>query len=117
MAVKRIVANLAVTDPALATEFYTEVFGMDPIMDHGWIVTLAADSRMPVQISLATEGGAGTPVPQISVEVDDIDAVLLRAGTAGAEIAYPLTVEPWGVKRFFFRDPFGNLINVLTHDI
>lgn len=117
MAVKRVVANLQVTDTTLARAFYIEVFGMDPIMDHGWIVTLSTDSSMRTQISLATEGGAGTPVPQISVEVDDIDAVLLRAGTAGAEITYPLTVEPWGVKRFFFRDPFGNLINVLTHDI
>jgi len=24
--------------------------------------------------------------------------------------------EPWGVRRFFVRDPFGKLVNVLSHD-
>ena len=34
---------------------------------------------------------------------------------AGAEIAYALTLEPWGVRRFFVRDPDGQVINVLSH--
>lgn len=116
MAVHRIVANLPVTDIATANAFYGEVFGLDALMDHGWIVTLGSEAHMQTQVSLAREGGSGTPVPQISIEVDDIDAVLLRAGMAGAEIAYPLTREPWGVRRFFLRDPFGNLVNVLAHE-
>lgn len=23
--------------------------------------------------------------------------------------------EPWGVRRFFVRDPFGRLLNILEH--
>ena len=33
----------------------------------------------------------------------------------GHEIAYELTDEPWGVRRFYVRDPVGKLLNVLSH--
>ncbi len=48
-------------------------------MDLGWIVTLGSGETAPVQIGLATEGGSGTPVPDLSIEVDDADAVHARA--------------------------------------
>jgi hypothetical protein len=28
---------------------------------------------------------------------------------------YPLTNEPWGVRRFFVKDPSGTIVNVLSH--
>jgi len=28
---------------------------------------------------------------------------------------YPLTDEPWGVRRFFVRDPNGVVLNVMSH--
>ena len=34
---------------------------------------------------------------------------------AGCEIVHPLTDEPWGVRRFFVRDPNGAVINVMRH--
>lgn len=33
----------------------------------------------------------------------------------GLRIVYPLTDEPWGVRRFFVEDPDGRIINVLAH--
>jgi len=38
-----------------------------------------------------------------------------KAAEGGYEIVHPLTDEPWGVRRFFVRDPNGAVINVLTH--
>ena len=85
-------------------------------MDHGWIVTFAGDEAATrPQLSFASEGGSGTPVPDLSIEVDDVDAVYARAQSAGFEITYPITDEPWGVRRFFVRDPFGRLVNILAH--
>ena len=116
MAVRRIVPNLHATDPARARAFYVELLGLEAVMDHGWIVTFAnpANTTTP-QVSIASEGGNGTPVPALSVEVDDVDAVHARAVSLGLEIVYPLVDEPWGVRRFFVRDPFGNVVNILTH--
>lgn len=31
------------------------------------------------------------------------------------DVAYPLTDEPWGVRRFYVRDPAGKLLNILSH--
>jgi uncharacterized glyoxalase superfamily protein PhnB len=41
--------------------------------------------------------------------------VLERAQVAGHAVLYGPADEPWGVRRFFLRDPFGRLVNVLTH--
>lgn len=116
MAVRRIVSNLQVSDPEDARRFYADLLGLEIVMDHGWIVTFAAKSgsAMP-QVSFATEGGSGTPVPALSIEVDDVDEIYRRAKDAGFEIVYDITDEPWGVRRFFVRDPFGNVVNILTH--
>lgn len=119
MAVLRIVANLAGSDLQAARVFYEELLGLDVVMDHGWIVTLAAgataENRPVQQLSLATEGGGGTDVPRLSIEVDNLDEVYHRAQAGGFEITYPLTEEPWGVQRFYVRDPLGYVINILSH--
>ena len=74
-------------------------------MDHGWIVTLADPERPGAQISLMTYNATAPVIPGVSVQVDDVDACHAAAVQAGAEIVYPLTLEPWGVRRFFARDP------------
>lgn len=115
MAVQRIVANIQTPDIARAKAFYTDVLGLDLLMDHGWIATYGLEQEMPVQISFASEGGSGTPVPDLSVEVDNLDEVLEQMKAAGFTIEYGPTVEPWGVRRFFVKDPFGKLVNILSH--
>ncbi len=54
-------------------------------------------------------------VPELSIQVVDVDAAYAAALQAGSEIVHPLTDEPWGVRRFFVRDPDGHLLNVLSH--
>ena len=115
MIVKRIVANLATNDVSKARRFYADVLGLEVAMDLGWIVTFASPARMAPQLSVATEGGSGTPVPDPSVEVDDLDEVERRVREQGLSIEYGPVTEPWGVRRFYVRDPLGRLVNILTH--
>lgn len=115
MTVLRILANIAADRPDLAQAFYGEILGMDRVMDMGWIVTFAGAPGARAQVSVASQGGSDTPVPDLSVEVDDLDAVLARATAAGLLPTYGPVVEPWGVRRFFLRDPFGRLVNILSH--
>ncbi|MDX8501367.1 VOC family protein [Mesorhizobium sp. VK4C] len=115
MTVRRIVANIATQDIAAAKRFYQDVLGLDPLMDLGWIATYGSQDRMTVQISFMAEGGSGTPVPDLSIEVDDVDKALDRMRKAGFAIEYGPADEPWGVRRFYVRDPFGRLVNVLSH--
>jgi catechol 2,3-dioxygenase-like lactoylglutathione lyase family enzyme len=115
MAVKRIIANIATADVGKAQAFYGDLLGLRLVMDHGWILTFASEGSMAPQISVATEGGSGTPVPDLSIEVDDVDAIHARAVELGLTIEYGIADEPWGVRRFYVRDPFGRLVNILAH--
>lgn len=115
MKVRRIVANIATSETSGAAAFYGEILGLDLLMDHGWFRTYGSDETMRVQVSFGSEGGSGTEVPDLSIEVDDVDAALSRFEEANVPIEYGPVNEPWGVRRFYVRDPFGKLINILQH--
>ena len=115
MTVRRIVADFSAADPSQARDFYETLLDLKVVMDQGWILTFASDTPTTPQLSIASEGGSGTPVPDLSIEVDDVDEVHRRAVAGGHEIVYDLADEPWGVRRFFVRDPTGRVLNILSH--
>lgn len=115
MKVRRIVANIETQDAAAAKRFYQDVLGLDLLMDQGWIATYGSAEKMQVQVSFMAQGGSGTPVPDLSIEVDDVDEALEGMKAAGFAIEYGPADEPWGVRRFYVRDPLGRLVNILSH--
>jgi lactoylglutathione lyase len=115
MTVRRIVANFPAADPERTRVFYELLLDLKVVMDHGWIVTLASEASAAPQLSLASEGGSGTPVPDVSIEVDDVDEIYQRAKSAELEVTYDIVDEPWGVRRFFVRAPCGRILNILSH--
>ncbi len=116
MKIKRIVSNLQTSSLDGADAFYKDILGLELIMDHGWIRTYGASSKVTIQVSFATEGGSGTPVPDLSSEVDEIETVLERVRNANIPIEYGAKSEAWGVRRFYVRDLFGKLVNILQHE-
>jgi len=110
-----VVPDLAGVRLDEARQFYSRVLGLEPVMDLGWIVTFADPETGGCQISVMSHDETAPVLPAVSVEVDDVDAAHRAAVAAGAEIVHPLTDEPWGVRRFFVRDPGGNVVNVLGH--
>ena len=115
MKVKRIVTNVEAQNPAAAKRFYQDVLGLELLMDLDWIATYGSRQKMNVQISFMSQGGSHTPTPDLSIEVDNVDAVFERMRASGFTIEYGPVDEPWGVRRFYVRDPFGKLVNVLAH--
>ncbi|RXR07368.1 VOC family protein [Pseudoxanthomonas composti] len=115
MQITRIVPNIATEQLAAAKAFYGELLGLTLAMDHGWLLTFVGAGQTSPQVSFAVEGGSGTPVPELSLEVDDLDEVLRRLERAGYAPEYGPVTEPWGVRRFFVRDPGGRLLNFLEH--
>jgi catechol 2,3-dioxygenase-like lactoylglutathione lyase family enzyme len=116
MKVLRIVANLESADVSAAHVLYHQVLGLELIMDHGWLRTYGSSAKQTVQVSVAAEGGSGTAIPDLSIEVDDLDEALERVRGARIPIEYGPVSEPWGVRRFFVRDPLGKLVNILRHE-
>jgi predicted enzyme related to lactoylglutathione lyase len=115
MGVRRVVPDFQAEDPAASAEFYGEVLGLEIAMDLGWIVTYAAPDNPTAQIIVMREDASAPVQPDASIEVDDVDAAHAAAQRLGCEIVHPLTDEPWGVRRFFVREPGGRVLNVLSH--
>jgi catechol 2,3-dioxygenase-like lactoylglutathione lyase family enzyme len=72
MKVKRIVANIETDNIELAATFYGDVLGLQNVMNHGWIATYASSEESGTQVSFASQGGDGLPVPYLSIEVGDL---------------------------------------------
>ena len=58
MTVQRIVTNIAADQVDKATTLYRDLLDLDLVMNHGWVVTFAADGLASPQISIAAEGGS-----------------------------------------------------------
>ena len=114
MNVRRVVPDLH-GEPAASREFYENVIGLELGMDLGWIMTFGSTSNETAQLTVMSEDATAPVSPDVSIEVEDVDAVHAKAVERGYEIVHPVTDEPWGVRRFFVRDPNGAVINVMTH--
>jgi predicted enzyme related to lactoylglutathione lyase len=115
MSVRRIVPNINSADPSASKPFYENVLGLRSVMDMGWIITFASPSNPTAQLSVVASDTRDEPHADISIEVADVDACHTAAQLHGYAIVYALTEEPWGVRRFFVKDPNGTIINVLSH--
>jgi|SRR5690625_1251547 len=113
MTIERIAPILTVDDLDAAITEHTRVLGMHVVMNMGWVAFLADDAGR--QIGLLTADATASVNPDVSVFVDDVEAAHAAALAAGVEIVHPLSTEEWGVRRFFYRDSSGHVINVGTH--
>ncbi|AZM93895.1 VOC family protein [Streptomyces sp. W1SF4] len=114
MAARRVVPNIQSAAVQESREFYG-LLGFEEVMNHGWIMTLASPSSPAAQVSFMTCDKTAPIAPDMSIEVDDVDAAYAAVRDSGAEIVHPLQDEEWGVRRFFVRDPNGRVVNVLGH--
>ena len=117
MAVRRVVPDVAVASPealAASRAFYAAL-GLVEVMDLGWVVTLASPRNPTAQVTLATHDEGAEVVPDMSIEVEDVDAVYAAVLAAGTPVVRELRDEEWGVRRFFVTDPNGKVVNVVAH--
>ena len=112
--VVEVIADLHAADMAAAREFYSGFLGLGTEeLDLGWVVRFTSPTGARLQV--VTRDATAAEDPVLSVQVDDVDAAHEDAVSRGYEIVHPLTTEEWGVRRFFVRDPAGNVLNVVQH--
>ena len=115
MRVNRIIADLAVTDIESARSFYTDYLGLaEEEFNLGWVARYTC-AETGANVQLVTSDATAAEPPVVSVLTDDVDAAYRQARERGYEIVHPPTTEAWGVRRFFVRDPSGNVLNVVGH--
>lgn len=112
----RVIAYPSGEDIDASRAFYTEVLGFEAVMEDP-VLGLSSPENRSAQILIAPPGSQD-PQPRIGIDlgvpaaVDAAHAAVLRRGL---RVVYPLTDEPWGVRRFFVEDPGGTIVNVLAH--
>ncbi|WP_026122797.1 VOC family protein [Nocardiopsis halotolerans] len=114
MSVRRVVPDIRSEAMEESRDFYG-LLGLEEVMNLGWVVNLASPSNPTAQVILMSRDETAPVTPDMSIEVDDVDAVYAAVLDGGAEIVHPLQDEEWGVRRFFVRDPNGRVVNVVGH--
>lgn len=117
VAVTRIVPYADGSDIAASKDFYVEALGLEVGMEDP-VLGLTSPANPKAQVIIPSPG-MEDPQPRFGVDVGDptaVDAAHEEAVKRGLRIVYPLTDEPWGVRRFFVEDPGGTVVNVLAHN-
>jgi uncharacterized glyoxalase superfamily protein PhnB len=111
MSVEVVIPVLKVSDMAKALAFYTEVLGFtepwswgEPAQYGG--VQAAAGKDAAIHLSVEPEGH---PKGEAYILVNDVDALYERV--TGAELVHELADQPYGMRDFMVRDPFGNCLS------
>jgi catechol 2,3-dioxygenase-like lactoylglutathione lyase family enzyme len=119
MSVRRAIPVVATADPAATRRFYEDFLGFRAAMEEDGLVMLASPSVPTTQVIIAwaspTAMDPAVLDVDVSIEVEDVDRAYADARARGLAIVYPLTDEPWGIRRFFLRDPGGTTVNVASH--
>jgi catechol 2,3-dioxygenase-like lactoylglutathione lyase family enzyme len=111
--------TLFVEDLPATKQFYQDVFGLpvhfeDPesaVFNFGnMLVNLLKVSAAPELIEPAVVGGADAGARlQLTINVDDVDAVCAELAKRGVELLNGPIDRPWGVRTACFRDPAGHV--------
>ena len=113
----RIVPYPSGSDMSASREFYVEALGLQVAMEDP-VLCLGSPANPSAQVILSPPGFED-PQPSFGLDLGDPDAVGRRPRRCRRardfRVVYPLTDEPWGVRRFFVEDPGGTIVNVLAH--
>ena len=116
MSVRRIVAYAGGRELSASRDFYVEVLGMRVAMEDP-VLGLRSPENPTAEVIIGAQEMQG-PQPSFGIDVGEpaaVDAAHAEALRRGLRVVYPITDEPWGVRRFFMEDPGGTVVNVLAH--
>jgi catechol 2,3-dioxygenase-like lactoylglutathione lyase family enzyme len=111
--------TLFVEDLEATKRFYREVFGLpvafeddaSAVFNFGnTLVNLLETTAAPELIAPAVVAGpeAGSRL-QLTIQVDDVDAVCAELARRGVELLNGPMDRPWGIRTAAFRDPGGHI--------
>lgn len=101
-----------VADLAAARAFWTEVIGLEVLVEDGDYLRVGGAGGFAMGIERAAAGEA--PQVEIVVRVTDVDAMYQRLISAGVECEGPPREMPWGARHVWLRDPEGRPISIFS---
>ena len=114
--------TMFVDDPKRSKEFYERVFEVSPVFEdensvafefEKLIVNLLAERAAPELIDPTPVAGRETGERfQLTIWVEDADAVVEQLRSAGVELLNGPIDRPWGLRTAAFADPDGHVWEV-----
>jgi catechol 2,3-dioxygenase-like lactoylglutathione lyase family enzyme len=114
--------TLFVEDPKRSKAFYEQVFGVEAIYEDETSVAFKFDNLVvnllaePAAHELIEPGKVGEPADgarfQLTIWVDDADAVCAQLATPGVELLNGPMNREWGMRTASFTDPDGHVWEV-----
>jgi catechol 2,3-dioxygenase-like lactoylglutathione lyase family enzyme len=114
--------TMFVDDPRRSKEFYERVFEVSPVFEdensvafefEKLIVNLLAERAAPELIEPTPVAGRETGERfQLTIWVEDADAVVEQLRSAGVELLNGPIDRPWGLRTAAFADPDGHVWEV-----
>jgi catechol 2,3-dioxygenase-like lactoylglutathione lyase family enzyme len=111
--------TLFVEDLATTKQFYQDVFGLpvhyeddeSAVFDFGnTLINLLRTAAAHELIAPAVVGGPDAPARlQLTINVDDVDAICVELAARGVELLNGPMDRPWGIRTAAFRDPAGHI--------
>lgn len=110
--------------PGAARDFYVRHFGFSVGFEASWFVWLSRPLDGGGEAALAfmtPDHPSRPPGPEafdgkgliLTFQVPDAAAEARRLQAEGISLAYPLTDEPWGQRRFQIVDPTGTTLDIV----
>lgn len=117
--------TLFVEDLDDTKRFYQDVFAQPVVFEDensaafkfgNLIVNLLADTEAPELIgpAIVADAAAGARF-QLTITVDDVDAVCAELARRGLALVNGPLDRPWGIRTACFRDPAGHVWEVASH--
>src|SRR5262245_53841387 len=114
--------TLFVEDPQRSKAFYEQVFGLRPVYEDENSVAFKFDNMIvnllatPAAHTLIEPGKVGEAAGgarfQLTIWVDDADAVCEQLATQGIELLNGPISQEWGMRTASFTDPDGHIWEV-----
>jgi catechol 2,3-dioxygenase-like lactoylglutathione lyase family enzyme len=94
--------------------FWTDAIGLELLDDHGAYIRVGGGGGFSIGIEQAAPGRVSPPGPEITVRVENVDAVVARLLDLGIEIVEGPSDQPWGARHAWLLDPDGRRMSIYS---
>lgn len=107
-------------DTAALKDWYVRMFEFRTVYDNGkgTYFIMAPDGAMIEFVSTIENGGVlgekARGIRHIALSVDDFESMVDKLKSEEVEIVTDAVVSNKGIKTFFFRDPEGNVLHLIS---
>lgn len=118
---KSLFPVICTDDIAASAGFYRRLLALAPVFEADFYVQLRAPDNPALQIAFVQRTHPSVPEGYrnrpdgvvVTVELDDVDQLYVRAEHLDVPIVLGLRDEPWGQRHFMTRDPTGLLLDLV----